>query len=137
MSQARISAIGRSTTIALRFDEGAGGITFRVFADGNHNGVRTADIRAGVDQPLEDPVLLGDLFPGVRIAVPAGVAGDAVQLSGGALLSFTPDGTATSGSIYIRGRDGSQFVVRVLGATGRSRVLRHDAARGEWIDALW
>jgi hypothetical protein len=51
-------------------------------------------------------------------------------------MSFTPSGTATSGTIYIRGRDGSQFAVRVLGATGRTRVLRYLPARKEWTDAF-
>jgi prepilin-type N-terminal cleavage/methylation domain-containing protein len=136
MSQARIGAVGRTATVALRFDQEPAGTTFRVFVDGNGNGVRTRDIGAGVDRQIEDPVLLGDMFPGVTIGLSPALGDEAVQL-GGDLLSFTPSGTATSGSIYIRGRDGSQFVVRVLGATGRSRVLRYDPARFEWVDALW
>jgi hypothetical protein len=32
------------------------------------------------------------------------------------------------------GRDGSQYVVRVTGATARTRVLRYVPARDEWVD---
>jgi hypothetical protein len=39
-------------------------------------------------------------------------------------MSFTPVGTSTPGSIYLRGADGTQLVVRVVGATGRARVLK-------------
>jgi hypothetical protein len=51
------------------------------------------------------------------------------------LFSFTPTGTATSGSVYVNGRDGSRFAVRVLGVTARARVLRYIAARDIWIEA--
>jgi hypothetical protein len=49
-----------------------------------------------------------------------------VQLGRTNLLTFTPAGTATSGTIYIRDREGTQWAVRVLGATGRTRVLRYE-----------
>jgi len=122
----------RTSTVALRFAREPRGITFGAFIDGNRNGVRARDILAGLDRPVEAPVLLADIFPGVAIALSAGLGGDAaLQLGGSDLLSFTPSGTATSGSVYIRGPDGSQFAVRVLGATGRARVLQYDdVARG-------
>ena len=51
-------------------------------------------------------------------------------------MSFTPIGTATSRTLYLRGRDGSQYSVRVLGATGRTRVLRYVPATHQWIEVL-
>jgi hypothetical protein len=53
-----------------------------------------------------------------------------------ALLSFTPTGTASSRTLYVRGRDGSQYAVRVLGATGRTRVLRYAPAIRAWVEVL-
>jgi hypothetical protein len=99
--------------------------------------VLARDILAGADAPFQPPVRLGDLFAHVAIALAGtGDGADPVQLSGGArLLSFTPLGTATAGSIYVRGADGSQFAVRVVGATGRTRIVRYDERRGSWIDA--
>ena len=41
------------------------------------------------------------------------------------ILTMSPDGTATSGTLYLRGAR-SQYAVRVLGATGRTRVLKYD-----------
>jgi hypothetical protein len=49
-------------------------------------------------------------------------------------VSFTPDGTASSGTVYVRGRGGAQYAVRVLGATARTRVLRYDVERREFVD---
>ena len=52
----------------------------------------------------------------------------------GVLFSFTPLGTSSSGTFYLTARDGSRFAVRVLGATGRARLLHYVPASGEWKD---
>jgi type II secretory pathway pseudopilin PulG len=134
MALARTQAVRRSATVALRFDEDQRGFTFGVFVDGNGNGVRTGDISTGIDTRLDPPTRLSDLFPGVTIALSEGSFEDPVRIGSTSLMSFTPLGTATSGTIYLRGRDGSQFAVRVLGATGRTRVLRYATATREWTD---
>ena len=136
MAVARAQAVSQGAAIALRFDATSSGITFTPFADGNRNGVLTRDIRDGVDRQIAPPARLGDLFAHVAIAlsVPA-PGGNPVQLSGGSmLLSFTPVGTATGGSIYIRGGDGSQYAIRILGATARTRLQEYDEARHVWLD---
>ncbi len=53
---------------------------------------------------------------------------DPVRLGSANTLTFSPLGTATSGTIFFRSRTGRQYAVRVLGATGRTRVLefRHE-----------
>jgi hypothetical protein len=56
-------------------------------------------------------------------------------LSGTNILSFSPNGTATSGSVYVVGRDRTQWVVRVLGVTARARVLRFDRTNSTWVNA--
>ena len=136
MAVARSQAVMRSTHVALRFEGEPPGITFRTFADGNRNGVLTDDIDAGIDAPLDAAVLLGDLYSGVAIAVAGEAGSDPVRLSSSNLLSFTPLGTATSGSVFVRGRDGSQFAIRVLGATGRTRVQRFVVHNRTWIGAF-
>lgn len=136
MALSRAQAVARATTIALRFEGERGGVRIGVFQDGNRNGVRSRDIDLLIDRQIEETVALTELFPGVDIATTPGMPGlDAVQLGGSSLLSFTARGTATSGSIYVKGRDGTQWVVRVLGVTGRCRVLRYIAATGEWVNA--
>jgi type II secretory pathway pseudopilin PulG len=136
MALARMQAVGRSATVALRFSDAADGFGFDTFVDGNRNGVRTREIASGTDRPLDAPVQLSEMFPGVVIGLAEDGSGDPVRTGSSSLLSFTPSGTATSGSIYIRGRDGSRFAVRVLGATGRTRVLRYVVHTGDWSETL-
>ena len=132
---ARFRAINTSRTVALRFTPAQDDYELQLFADGNRNGVRTQDIQAGVDPPLAGTERLGIHFPGVRIAIAPehDLGRAAVRLGGTTLLSFTPAGTATSGSVYVSGRDGTQFVVRVLGATGRTRVQRYAPNTRTWV----
>ena len=137
LALARTRAVTRGVFIALRFEQDAEGISFSVYQDGNRNGVRTADIVREIDRQIEPPVRLFEQFPGVEIAVGPGTPSpDPVQLGRTDILSFSPTGTATSGTIWVRGRDGTQWAVRVLGVTGRTRVLRYDTETREWTDAL-
>jgi hypothetical protein len=109
---------------------------FSVVEDGNGDGLRTLDIDHGIDPVVEAPVLISDLFPGAAIGLAPGTpAAAALALGRTTILSFSPSGTATSGSVYLVGRDGTQWSVRVLGATARARVLRYDRATNEWVSA--
>lgn len=134
MALARMQAVGRSATVALRFSDAASGYGFDTFVDGNRNGIRTREIASGVDRPLDALVQLSGMFPGVVIGLAEDASGDPVRTGSSSLLSFTPTGTAMSGTVYIRGRDGSRFAVRVLGATGRTRVLRYVVPTAEWTE---
>ena len=136
MAMARSHAVMRSATVALRFDDSAAGVTFQMFVDGNRNGVRTRDIAARVDRPLDGSARLSDLFPGVAIAVSGDAGNDPLRIGSSNLLSFAPLGTATSGSVYVRGADGTQFAIRILGATGRVRVQKFRSVSGNWVDAF-
>jgi hypothetical protein len=131
-----MQAATRAATVALRFEERPEGITFEIFQDGNRNGVLTRDIQRQIDYSIEPATRLWELFPRVLIALAPDSPGTrAVQLAGGSnLLSFTPQGTATSGTVYVRGPDGTQWAVRVLGATGRTRLQRFDPRRHQWLD---
>jgi prepilin-type N-terminal cleavage/methylation domain-containing protein len=126
MLLARAQAVSRAATVALRFEDTPEGIRVGVFIDRNRNGVRTSDIQTGIDTPLDQPLLVSALFAGVTVDVPQGTS---------RLFSFTPSGTATSGTVYVHGRDGSRFAVRVLGATARARVLQYIPAGDIWIEA--
>jgi Tfp pilus assembly protein FimT len=128
MALARSQAVARAQTVALRFARDAAGLSLTAYADGNGNGVRSRDIASGDDAVLDPLVRLSDLFPGVVIS--------AVSVGSSGIVSFTPVGTATSGTVYIRGRDGTQYAVRVLGATGRTRVLGYDAATRDFIETF-
>jgi len=137
---ARQQAITRSAAVAIVFDESAGGWSFRVCADGNGNGLRRAEIESGTDRCLEGPHDLSQLFPDVEVAADPLVRGpddepgseDAVRFGRSDMASFSPAGTGTAGSLLLRSRGGLQYMVRVAGLTGRTRVLKFDAASARW-----
>jgi hypothetical protein len=136
MALARTQAVGRSANVALRFGAADTGYEFDTFVDGNSNGVRSRDIEAGIDRRISPAQRLRDQFPTVAIDVrpELGAGSDPVRIGNSALLVFTPRGTATPGSIYVLGRDGTQFVVRIVGATARTRVQRYNRIRRAWED---
>jgi hypothetical protein len=139
---ARLDALQRSTRIGLRFEPWAGDYTFATYADGNRNGVRTTDIADGTDPQLASRERLGDRFSSVRFGLTAGVpdldgtlAGydaDGVRIGIPRILTLAPDGTATSGTLYIRGTR-RQYAIRVLGATARTRLFQYHTGAREWI----
>lgn len=140
---ARAGAARRGAAIGIRFVRNGEGVTFRSYVDGNGNGVRAVDIGSGVDAPIETETSLGDRFEGVRFelsaaapaignSTPAGAGADPVQLGGNDILSLTPLGTATSGTLYLRSRGGHQAAVRILGATARVQVFQFDFQAGRW-----
>ena len=145
VARARAIAVRRGTPVGLRFLPEDDGFRVQAYADGNGNGVRQTDIARGIDEPVDAPFRLPERFPGVRVArnaaVPsigsdgagAGAANAAaVRLGAGRILTMSPLGTATGGTVYLLGRGGRQAAVRVLAATGRVRVMTFDAGAGEW-----
>jgi Type II transport protein GspH len=138
----RIEAVRRNTMVAMRFETGAADL-LAVYVDGDGDGVLKADIDAGTDPQVTPPARLADYFAGVSLRIlndmpaPDGhgtlaAYSDPVRLGASDLLSFSPLGSATSGTIYLAARSGPQQAVRVTGATGRMRVLWFDALSGEW-----
>jgi Tfp pilus assembly protein FimT len=129
---ARAQAVMRSANVALMLTPAGDTMTLAMYVDGNGNGVRTREA-GGVDGLLSAPVSFTTLFPHVMLS-PNDPATPSTTTS--TLMSFTPLGTASSGTLYLRGRDGSQYAVRVLGVTGRARVLRYVSATGTWVEVL-
>jgi prepilin-type N-terminal cleavage/methylation domain-containing protein len=139
---ARVDAIRRGSAHGLRFAPSASDYTFDAVADGNRNGVRTSELASGVDRVLSEPEAIATHFTGVSFGLHEGVPDadgnpsgslDGVRIGASRLLVVHVDGTATSGTLYVRGRGYSQYAVRVFGVTGRVRVLRFDAIRNRWV----
>ena len=132
-ARARALALARSAAVAISFGPDTEGVPMAIYADGNGNGVRAAEISSGIDVALSPPRRLTQLFPGVRFGVVDSAAGSLpVRLGGTRLVTFSPLGTSTSGSLYLAGRDGSQYVLRIAGAAARVRILRLNRATGTW-----
>jgi type II secretory pathway pseudopilin PulG len=137
----RLDAVNRSHDVALRFEASIPDYRVVRYIDGNGNGVRTTDITRGIDRPDGVPRQIGDDFPNVRFALAEslpdadgvrGTGSDGVRIGVARILTMSPDGTATSGTLYLQGRR-AQYAERVLGATGRTRVLKYDTGRRAWI----
>ncbi len=142
---ARSRAARHGASVGLRFERDGDGYWFGSYVDGDGDGVLAADVSRGVDRPLGPPRRLHDLYPTVRFelgaSVPtvdstqaAGSAADPVRLGRSDTLTFSPLGTSTSGTLYLRHRSGRQYAVRVLGTTGRVRLLHFDVETGRWRD---
>jgi prepilin-type N-terminal cleavage/methylation domain-containing protein len=142
MATARFEAVRRSAFVAIRFVEEADGYRLRTYVDGNGNGVLGRDISRDVDRPITADERLDDHFPGVTFGIEPNVtsldpgeplnASDPIQIGPSALLSFNPNGSSTSGTLFIRGQRANQFAVRVLGATGRVRIFQFNFEEGRW-----
>ena len=138
---ARATAVKRSTRIGLRFEPVDNDCRIREYSDGNGNGLRASEIAAGLDPEIGQAEFIGSLFPGVGFGLHEGVpdvdgsratGSDGLRIGPSRILTVGPDGTATSGTLYVRGRRG-QYAVRILGVTGRTRVLRFHPGTGQWI----
>ena len=57
---------------------------------------------------------------------------DGLRIGSARILTLTPLGSSTPGTLYVRGRR-AQCAVRVLGATARTRVLQYRGGEGVWI----
>ena len=142
MALARLEAVRRSAYVAIRFRSQSDGYWLQSYVDGNRNGVRTADIAQGIDVAITANERLDAHFSGVEFGIHPGVTGidpgpfntgDPIQIGSSTLLSFSPTGSSTSGTLFIRGMRGHQFAVRVLGATGRTRILEFNFGAAAWL----
>ena len=126
-------AVRSGVYTAIRFERRAGGgVFYAVYADGNANGVLSADIAKGVDRRVAGPFPLWGANAGVRVAINPGVpalppdrgllSGDPVRFGRSDILSFSPLGTATPGTFYLAG-DVAQAAVRVTGGSARVRLM--------------
>jgi type II secretory pathway pseudopilin PulG len=142
LQQARMQAALRHADVGMRFTLSGSLYTYAVYVDGNGNGVRSRDISNGVDREIRRPERLTDQFSGIDFGTLPGLPAvdasssppgtDPIRLGSSNLAVFTNAGTSTSGSLYIRGRRNVQYVIRVFGETGKTRILRLDPGTRQW-----
>jgi hypothetical protein len=139
---ARMEALRRRAHVAIRFESEGDDYLLAWYADGNGNGVRATDISDGVDVLLRPREPLRAHFAGVRFGFEDGVPDvdgaatpadrDPIRVGRSRMLSFSPTGTSSSGTLYLYGRGRRQLAVRVLGGTGRIRSLGFDFGARTW-----
>jgi hypothetical protein len=138
----RMEAVARTASTALRFEHAGPTYRYSVVVDGNRNGVLARDIERGIDVEIRAPEQLSDRFTGVDFGAlpelppvdpsssPPGA--DPIRIGTSNMITFTPRGSSTPGSLYVRGARNAQYAIRVFGDTGRTRVLKFDPARRVW-----
>jgi len=137
---ARIEAVNKGANVGVVFDLVDGHWSIRICRDGNRNGLRRADIRSGADPCFDGPHRFSALFPGVDIQVDPTLRGpggeppspDPVRFGTSNMASFTPNGTCTGGSLFLRTPRAQQYVVRIAGVNGRSRVFKYELGARLW-----
>ena len=143
LQRARLESLRRARAVAVRLELVGGRASVQLFADGDGDGVLQRDVDLGVDPSLTPLEFLDDRSRDVslRINQPVTDAGGSGELSPGddplrigatALLSFSPLGGATAGTLYVAARRGPQMAIRVFGGTGRVRILTFDAQARQW-----
>lgn len=139
---ARLEAASRGAAVGFQFQASGDGYAWTPYVDGNGNGLRARDIDSGVDEPLAASESIAALYAGAQFGLvpdvpPVGASApdgnlDPVRIGRTEIVSVSPIGGETSGTLYLRaGR--AQFAVRLLGATGRTRVLRFARGTRTWI----
>jgi len=141
---ARMQALQHNTNVAIRFERVGSVIQIASYEDGNGDGVKSKDIAAGVDWPVAPIERIDELFPGVSFGFEANATltdgssvtsgADPIRFGSTDLVSFSPIGTATSGTVYLHGSGGWQYAIVVLGATARTRTIQFDPKALAWGD---
>jgi type II secretory pathway pseudopilin PulG len=131
-------ASGRSHGLAFSLAEGD--LLWDTVVDGDGDGVRRSDLQDGSDPTLEAGTCLSAWFPGVAPGRPEGTP----PLSGGSpgegglalgrsrIVAASPDGSTSSGTIYLSTNGGYGVALRLYGPTGRGSVWWWDPRRSRW-----
>jgi type II secretory pathway pseudopilin PulG len=146
MMAARWRAVARGASVGLRFEAEGAGWRVAAYQDGDGDGIRSADIAAGRDAAFGTTFRPGDGRPGVRFGLPDGPpiprvppsrgwlrgGEDPIRFGRSDIISFSPLGNVTPGTVYLTDPQGRLGAVVVFGATARIRVRFFDPGRGGW-----
>jgi len=143
LQRARLESLKRARPVAVRVDVIGERTQLRLFEDRNGNGVLQRDIDRGIDLPLTPMEWLDDQTRDMSLRINQNVTDvsgvmtlepgdDPLRIGNTSLLTFSPVGSATSGTLYVAAHRGPQMAIRVFGATGRVRVLMFDARTRQW-----
>ena len=143
LQRARLESLKRARPVAVRVEVIGERAQLRLFEDRNGNGVLQRDIDHGIDLPLTPMEWLDDQTPDISLRINQEVTDvsgvvtlepgdDPLRIGNTSLLTFSPVGSATSGTLYVAAHRGPQMAIRVFGATGRVRVLMFDTQTRQW-----
>jgi prepilin-type N-terminal cleavage/methylation domain-containing protein len=150
MYEARFEAIRMSARVGVKFyppSNEDGPTLYRLYRDGDGDGVRSDDIRSLTDPPV-GPVRRMDRVgqriyfgfpPGIDAPAP-GVSGaplgnlaDPIRFNRSDIASFSGIGGSTPGTLYLTDGKSRLTAIRVTSRTGRIVIARWDAERRRWL----
>lgn len=146
--QARFDAIRFSTHVAVRFetDPKTGVTSYAFYRDGDGDGVLTRDIEAGIDPMLRPPRPLERMKGSVGFGIPKGLRpphpgnprrpldhlDDPIRYNRSNMATFSGEGTATPGTIYLTDGRRHLVAVRTDHRSGRISIRTYDPRQGAW-----
>jgi prepilin-type N-terminal cleavage/methylation domain-containing protein len=110
------------------------------YVDGNANGIRIADVQSGMDAPFarayalnraQSDIIAGFLQDEAVPEIPPKTGfldptGDPVKFGRSDIISFSPNGDSSSGTLYLACRSQHQmFAIVLYGATARLTVWKY------------
>lgn len=141
----RWKSVAENRSHGLYFEQADGEWHWYRVRDGNGNGLRTAEVKNGTDPILSGPHRTRDRVSGVDPGFPGEgpfprVRGggsidnldDPVKFGVSNLVSFSPLGASSSGTVYLTDGRRELFAVVLFGPTVRVRVWRYDPRTGNW-----
>lgn len=144
---ARSTAVTTGAKVGVKFrPRPSGRVTFTLHRDGDGDGVRTRDIDDGTDRQIGPEHQLQHVGAHVRLGFPPGIVprdpgnpgrrldrlDDPIRFNRSDIAAFNTLGQGTPGSLYLTDGQRGLTAVRVLGATGRVRVLVYDVTTERW-----
>ncbi len=144
---ARSSATRLNVKVGVKFIIGEDQVAYyRLYQDNDGDGVRSKDILAGIDTPIGAPQRMAHLGHRVGFGFPPGKPprdpgnprrrldrlDDPIRFNRSDIASFGPIGTSTPGSLYLTDHRDHLVAVRLLGLTGRVRILIYDQETERW-----
>jgi len=142
----RLRALAHGFSYAMVFARQGAQWRYSLYRDGDGDGVRMADLLAGVDPKVEGPYAIGREIGPVDFGLPGPIPrippssgqldpADPVQLGATDILSLSPLGTATSGTLYLQGMEGRVIGAVVYGPTARVRLWIYNPATRGWTQS--
>jgi hypothetical protein len=128
----RWKSVTQNRNHGLRFEMQDGGWVWFEVADGNGNGLSSAEIGRGVDPELSGPHRLEERVSGVHLGFPPGGAVPRIPPNRGTVDLSDPIRFGTSGTLFITDGRNELFGVVLFGPTVRVRVWRFDRRTGRW-----
>jgi prepilin-type N-terminal cleavage/methylation domain-containing protein len=142
---ARITAVRSRRHVAVRFERREGTVGWAVFGDGDGDGVLNRDIADGIDPQLQAWLPLRRIGGSVDLGFPPGppprdpASGrrldrldDPIRFNRSDMVSFSPIGSSTPGSLYLTDGKRQLAAVRVFGQTGKVKVIVYDWETESW-----